>query len=243
MKNSIWSTTGAMLTSAERLNVIANNIANVSTNGYKADIPFEQTLKFLQEGPFPGKDQPVLGGTTLNMKQGVVKTTGRKLDVAFEGPGFFTVDGPGNRQLFTRNGAFNLNGKRELVTSDGYNVLDRFDRKITIVAQNDFYFTPKGDIIVDGNYYTSLKIIQQPEREDLEKVGDTFYKFKDANRQSQLATDANLYVGALEKSNVNILKGIAMLSRTERAFEMQKTATDVMFKAIRKVITDIPKPV
>lgn len=232
-----------MLTSAERLNVLANNIANVSTNGYKADIPFEQTLRFLQEGPYPGKDQPVLGGTTMNMQQGVVKSTGRKLDVAFEGPGFFTVQGPGNQQLYTRNGAFNLNGNRELVTSDGYNVLDRFDRKITIVAQDDFYFTPKGDIIVDGNYYTSLKIIQQPEREDFEKVGDTFYKFKDANRQPQLADDANLYVGALEKSNVNILKGIALLSRTERAFEMQKTAADVMFKAIRKVITDLPKPV
>lgn len=243
MKNSIWSTTGGMLTSSERLNIIANNVANFGTNGFKADIPFEQTLKFLQEGPYPGKDQPMLGGTTLNMEQGVIKTTDRKLDVAFEGPGFFVVQGPGNKELFTRNGAFSLNSNRELVTADGYNILDRFDKKITIVAQDDFYFTPKGDIIVDGNYYTSLKIIQQPEREDIEKVGETFYKFKDENRQSQLATDANLYVGALEKSNVNMLKGIALMSRTERAFEMQKTAIDVMFRAIRKVITDLPKPV
>jgi flagellar basal body rod protein FlgG len=243
MKNGIYSTAGGMLTSAERLNVISNNLSNFSTHGFKADIPFEQTLRFLAEGPFPGKDQPVLGGTELNMQQGLIKTTGRKLDMAFEGEGFFTVQGPDNRQYFTRNGAFNLNSKRELVTSDGFNLLDRFDKKITIAAQNEFYFTPKGDIIVDGNYYTSLKIISQPDKNDIQKVGDTFFKFKDDTRRPQLSTDASLYVGALEKSNVNLLKGIAQLMRTQRAFEMQKTAADTMFKVVRKVITDIPKPV
>ncbi len=61
MKNSIYTTTAGMLTSVERLNTAANNLANFSTTGYKGDITFEQTLKFFAEGPYPGKDQPILG--------------------------------------------------------------------------------------------------------------------------------------------------------------------------------------
>jgi flagellar basal-body rod protein FlgF len=242
MKNSIYSTAGGMMTSAERLNVITNNLANVSTNGFKSDVPFEETIKFLDQGPFPGKDQPVLGGTSINLTQGMIKHTDRKLDVALEGPGFFGIQGSNNETYYTRNGAFNLNSKKELVTSDGLNVLDKFDKKITIVGQN-FQITPTGDILVEENYFTSLKIIDTPNREDIEKVGDNFFKFKDNNKKPDQLEKPSMTVGALEKSNVNMIKGMGELIRTQRAFEMQKTAADLMFKIVRKSITDISKPV
>lgn len=241
MKNSIYSTAAGMMTSAERLNTITNNLANFSTNGFKEDIPFEQTIRFLAEGPYPGKDQPVMGGTAMNMENGLIRQTGRSLDMAFEGPGYFAVQGPGNKEIYTRNGAFNLNSKRELVTSDGYNILDRFNNKITIFGEK-LQFTPKGDIFIDENYFTSLKIVDLPDRDELEKVGNSFVKFKDPNQQPQAMQEPQMLVGALEKSNVNVLEGITSLIQIQRAFDMQKTAADVMLKTLRKAITDLPKP-
>lgn len=231
-----------MLTSAERLNTISNNLANFSTNGYKADIPFEQTIKFLTEGPYPGKDQPVLGGTALNMKHGLIKHTGRDLDMAFEGPGYFAVQGPGNQEVYSRNGAFQLNSKKELVTAEGYPILDKFDNKITIYGQK-YQLSPSGDVFIDDNYFTSLKIVDLPDRDKIVKVGDTFLKMKDPNEKPADLENPRLITGALEKSNVNVLKGIGELIRIQRAFEMQKTAADIILKEVRKSITDLPKPI
>lgn len=242
MKNGVYAATAGMMTTAEKLNILSNNIANSDTNGFKEDMSFEQTIRFLAEGPAPGKDQPIIGGTLLNLQNGVIKHTERKLDMAFEGPGFFAVQGPGNQEIYTRNGAFNLNSKRELVTSEGYSILDKFNNKITIFGEK-FSFTPKGDIFVDDTYYTTLKVVNLTDPLQLEKVGDNFIKMKDANQQPQLLENPRMLNGAVEKSNVNIMKGIAEMIQIERSFELQKNAGDLMLKSIRKVITDVPKPV
>jgi flagellar basal body rod protein FlgG len=242
MKNSIYTTAAGMLTTAERLNTIANNLANFSTNGYKGDIPFEQTLKFFAEGPYPGKDQPILGGNVLNLQQGIIRSTGRDLDLAIDGPGFFAVQGPNNEIIYTRNGAFNLNSQRELVTAEGYQVLDKFDKEITLFGEK-FQFTPNGDVIIDGNFFTTLKIIDSPDRKDLEKVGGNFFKFKDNTKAPTELEDPSIHVGSLERSNVNLLKGLAVIADTQRTFQLQNNTADLILKLLRRVITDVPRPI
>ncbi len=241
MKNSIYSTCGGMLTTAERLNILANNIANVKTPGFKSDLSFEQTIRFLAEGPYPGKDQPVVGGTNINMLAGPIKHTGRKLDLAFKSDGFFSVQGPNNRTLYTRNGAFNLNSQRQLVTAEGYPVLDKFDKPITLFGQ-EHYFSPAGDLIIDGNYFTTLKMADIEDQKDISKLGDNFFMLNAGVQPPEQVITPDLEVGALEQANVNIMKGITEMVQIERTFEMQKTATDLIFKSIRKVISDIAKP-
>lgn len=242
MKNSIYTTTAGMLTSIERLNTASNNLANVSTDGFKSDIPFEQTIRFLAEGPFPGKEQPVLGGTAIKMDHGMIVTTGRDLDLAIEGPGFFTIEGPGNQPLYTRNGSFNLNSNRELVTSEGYYVLDKFDKKITIFGQK-MQITPGGDVMIDDNYFTTLKIVDLPDRDKIEKIGNTFFKTKENVDTPQPMETPAVQVGALEKSNVNLFDGLSELTRAQRSFDFQRTAADLMLKLLRRIITDVPRPI
>lgn len=242
MKNSIYATAAGLLTSAERLNVVANNTANFSTNGFKADIPFEQTLRFLEEGPYPGKDQPILGGIALDLSQGLFKHTDRPLDIAVEGKGYFCLQGPGNQEIYTRNGAFNLNSKREIVTAEGFKVMDKFDKEITLIGDK-FHITPRGEIFTDGNYYTSLKLVDIPNRDEVEKIGDTFFRMKAGVKKPDVIEAPSLLTGALEKSNVNLLKNIATMMQLERAFEMQKTAADLILKLVRKAATEIAKPV
>lgn len=242
MKNSIYTTTAGMLTSAERLNVIANNLANFNTTGFKGDLSFEQTLKFLEEGPYPGKDQPVLGGTVVNMHPGVIQHTGGALDFAIQGQGFFTIQGPDNKQYYTRNGAFMLNSNKELVNSEGYNVLDKYDKKITVFG-NKMQITSAGEVIIDDNYYTTLKVVDLPNRLEVEKVGNLFFKMKDETKTPAVLNNPDIVSGSLERSNVNLLEGISDTVVAQRTFDAQRAATDLIFRNIRRSITDIPRPV
>ena len=242
MKNSIYTTTAGMLTTAERLNVIANNLANFSTTGYKRDVPFEQTLKFFAEGPYPGKDQPILGGNVINLQQGIIRATGRDLDTAVDGPGFFSVLGPNNEILYTRNGAFNLNSQRELVTAEGYQVLDKFDKEITFFGEK-YQINPNGDVFIDGNYFTTLKIINSPDKKDLQKVGNNFFKLKDNTQTPGILENPSIQVGSLELSNVNLLQELAVVTDTERTFQLQNNTADLILKLLRRVVTDVPRPI
>ncbi len=243
MKNGIYSAAAGMLTAVERLNVISNNLANINTAGFKSDIPFEKVIRFLSEEPFPGKDQPILAGTSLNDRNGNIKMTKRKLDLAFEGNGFFVVKMPNGAEYYTRNGAFNLNSKRELVTSEGYPILDKFNKTIRMYGK-EFYFTPQGDLFIDGNYYTTLKVVDIPDRDQIEKVGNHFFRLKDSTFKPKQIKDPNIIVGALEQSNVELMQEMTSLIITQRSFEFQQRALDtILTQIIRRTITDLPKPI
>jgi flagellar basal body rod protein FlgG len=242
MRNSIYSTAAGMLTSAERLNIVSNNLANTNTTGFKSDMSFEQTIKFLLEGPYPGKDQPILGGTTVNMNQGVLYTTGNNLDLALQGPGFFSIQGPNNKELYTRNGSFLMNAQKEIVNSEGYPLLDRFNKKITVFGEK-VQITPNGEVFIDDNYSTSIKVVNIPDRNDLEKVGNLFFKMKNDKATPAILETPNIVPGALERSNVNLLEGMAEITAAQRSFDLQKNALDMVFRDVRRMITEIPRPV
>ncbi len=244
MKNAIYSTAAGMLTSAERLNVISNNIANAHTDGFKADIPFEQVIRFYMEEPAPSKDQPLLGGTSLNMYAGAIKNTGRKLDLALEKPEqFFVLSSPGNKgEIYTRNGAFNINSNRELVNFEGLPVKDKFNRNIKIVGES-YYFTPGGDVFVDGNYYTSLKIAEAKDRNNIEKVGHSYFRLKNGKNMN-LANNSYIVPGALENSNVDLMKELPEMITAQRAFDFQqKSLSLVLSDLTKKLINDVARPV
>ncbi len=243
MKSGIYSATAGMLTQLEKLNITSNNIANIGTTGYKADIPFEQVIRFLNEGPFPGKDQPVLGGSVINSKTGSIRMTKRPLDLAFEGKGLFVIKDPGNNIFYSRNGSFTLNSEKELVTSEGLHVLDKFDKKIKLFGKSH-YFTPKGDVVVDGNYLTTLKMVDIKDSGDIEKVGNHFFKLKPGIKKPIQMKDSNLSVGALERSNVELMREMTDLITTQRTFEFQKRTLDTLLgQLLRRTITELPKPI
>ena len=107
----------------ESLDLLANNMANASTGGYKADREFYS----LYAAPEAQADSdspttmPVIERPWTDLSQGVLDTTGNSLDVALDGKGFFRVNGP-NGPLYTRNGSFHLAADGTLVTADGYPV-------------------------------------------------------------------------------------------------------------------------
>src|SRR5947209_4068051 len=106
----------------ESLDLLANNVANASTGGYKADREF-YSLYVAPEAQDnnPLSTMPVIERPWIDLSQGVVQSTGNALDVALTGKGFFSIQGPGG-PLYTRNGNFRMASDGKLVTSDGYAV-------------------------------------------------------------------------------------------------------------------------
>jgi len=243
MKSGLYSATAGMMTSLERLNIISNNLANINTSGFKSDSPFEQTVRFYQEGPHPAKDQPIIGGSLADLSNGPIRTTGRNLDLAFEGPGFFVISGPDKQNLLTRNGSFHINSEQNLVTSEGFTVLDRFNKPIKLFGDR-FYFTPKGDVMVDDTYLTTLKIAKITDSKQLSKTGDQFFTLKEGVAMPEQQLDPNMVVGALEGSNTELIKEMAQMITTQRSFEFQQRVLEtILTQSLQKTINELPRPV
>jgi flagellar basal body rod protein FlgG len=88
-----------------------------------------------------------------------------------------------------------------------------------------------------------LKIIDSPDRKDLEKVGNNFFKLKDNTQTPDELENPSIHVGSLERSNVNLLKGLAVIADTQRTFQLQNNTADLILKILRRVVTDIPRPI
>src|SRR6266705_454304 len=128
MENTLLIGLSRQVALRRELDVVANNIANLNTTGFKADgnIFEEYVMPVARDGGFPAADRRLSfvqdRATWLDLGQGPVQQTGNPLDVALDGPGFLAVHTP-RGERYTRNGALQINATGELVTAEGYRVL------------------------------------------------------------------------------------------------------------------------
>lgn len=202
-----------------RMDVTANNLANISTSGFKADM---LVLNETSPAPARSEDRPNDVrfardmGLARDMTQGSISLTSNPLDIALEGPGFFMVQGPAGT-LYTRDGAFSLNADGHLVTSDGHNVLDAGGAPITIDPQGGAPVIGRdGAINVGGNEVARLGIVSFARPGALEKVGDNLW---DAKGQSSQGFEGVAVQGALEGSNVSPVLELTRLIEISRAYQ------------------------
>ena len=129
MENALLVGLSRQMALTHELDVIANNIANIDTTGYKADnAMFEEYLMpRASDQSFIGQDRRIRyvedRASWIDMSQGAIQHTGNPLDVAIDGNGYFVVQTPNGQQRYTRNGALSINGAGQLVTSDGNQVI------------------------------------------------------------------------------------------------------------------------
>src|ERR1017187_11010291 len=118
----------------ESLELLANNVANATTGGCKADREFYSLYVAPEaQDSDPPSTMPVIQRPWIDLSQGIIHSTGNPLDVALSGKGFFSVAGP-NGPLYTRNGNFRLAADGRLVTADGYPVLGVGAANLTLQA-------------------------------------------------------------------------------------------------------------
>ena len=222
-----------------RMDVAANNLANVSTSGFKADAlvleEADETQAHAEEDPRQIRFVRDIG-IIHQMDQGPIAMTGNPLDVALEGDGFIMVQGPNGPQ-FTRDGAFTLTGEGRLVTSDGRAVLSSGGAPIVLDPQGD---TPSigrdGAIRVAGVEAGRIGVVSFAAPGALSKVGDNLW---DAQGQAPGEFEGVVVQGALEGSNVRPVVELTRLIEISRAYQnaakIVSCADDLRQRAIERL--------
>jgi flagellar basal-body rod protein FlgF len=202
-----------------RMEIAANNLANVSTNGFKADMLITDDI-----APQPAQSEEAPNdirfvedlAVARDMRAGPIAATGEPFDVAIDGEGFFTVLGPGG-PLYTRNGAFRLSGEGALVTAAGLPVLDGGGAPIVFDARGERPLIGRdGAISVGGVEVGRIGVAAFERPGALMKVGDSLW---DAAGQPQGEFTGRVVQGALEGSNVSPVAELTRLIEIARAYE------------------------
>jgi flagellar basal-body rod protein FlgF len=196
------------------LDVIANNVANINTNGFKADgSVFEEYVTHgARENRFIGADRRVSfvhdRATWTDMRAGGVQHTGNPLDLAIDGTAFFAVETP-RGERYTRNGGFQINAAGELVTSEGYRVLGDAGPVVFQPQDRSITIGRDGSIAVGNDGRGQIRLVEFAQPGRLRKDGTGTFAAP-ADLPPVATTESRVVQGAVEKSNV---QGVIEMSR------------------------------
>lgn len=242
MDSGFYASFTGLAARMQALDVLANNIANVNTTGFKGQHEFYRevvaslnpSISVLNRAI---NDYGVLGGSSVDLSQGNFETTGNSLDAAIEGPGFFVAQTSQGTDL-TRNGAFQLNAKRQLTTADGSLVLG--EQGPISIPSGKISIGPDGTISVDGAIAGRLKIVELQAGTEPEELGGSYFSAP-ANAQGPAVASA-VREGSLETANVNAVAGTVNLIGLQRQAELLQRALAVFDSDFNKTaVTQLPQ--
>jgi flagellar basal-body rod protein FlgF len=239
------SAASGMRARMESLDMLANNLANSTTVGYKSDREFYSVYSSAEasaDSPqvAEGADTaPVIESPWIDLSQGVLRTTGNTLDLAIDGSGFFKVKGPASN-LFTRNGNFRLSPDGTLVTSDGYAVLTANGGTIKSGGEAPLEITPDGNVKQQGQPLGQIQLVSFSSRSAINKQGANYFYLADPNAQPAAST-AQVYQGRLEDSNAGAAEGAIRLVGIMRQFEMLQRAAKIGADMDRQSVEQVAK--
>jgi flagellar basal-body rod protein FlgF len=229
------------------LDVVASNLANTSTAGFKAQSPFYLSLAAAQgREVLSPLNQAVnqfgiLGGTRVDLRAGSFDTTGNTTDLAIEGSGFFSVRTSAGIR-YTRNGSFRLNAARQLTTQDGNLVLaDQGTTPVPItLPTGNVSFSPDGTVSVDGALVAKLRLVQLAPGTQVTPTGDSIYAAPAGSERP--ATDSTVREGTLESSNINPVEGAVGLILLQRQADLLGRALSIFNSDFnRTAAQDLPR--
>jgi len=225
MNSGLYAACAGLVAQTQALDLAANDLANVNTTGYKAQVPsFRSLLANASSVSNPVaravNDFGVLGDSRTNLAQGTLERTGSDLDFALQGDGWFAVQS-GSGRVYTRNGSFHVDAKGQLVTAEGNAVIGA--QGAIIIPSGKLSVSPDGTISVDGALAGQLKVFNFASGTELTPVGSSYFS---APAGSERPGAANIVQGALENSNVDgISAAVGLVSLQRRADLLQQALT------------------
>jgi len=218
--------------------MLANNLANSGTDGFKADREFYGLYSS------PAGDEsftmPTVERPWTDFSQGVLRSTGSSLDMALSGKGLFAVNGPSG-PLYTRSGNFRLTPAGELTTADGYAVRLAGGGSLQVQSPSPLEVGADGTIRQDGQSLGQLELVNFTQTDSLAKVGNSYFRQTDTKAAPAAATDVQVYQGRLEGSNSGTAEGAVRLIQVMRQFEMLQRAISLGSEMGRKSIDEVAK--
>lgn len=224
MSSGYYAACAGLMARTEALDTIANNLANVSTPGFRASHnAFSSLLATANDSPLSALNQDaneygILSGTRLDTTQGALVPTGNDLDLAIEGPGYFQAETAGG-PVYTRGGNFRVSPQGQLITSAGDPVLGEGGGPITIVGE-PVSISTDGTISANGAIAGRLKLVEFPPETALESVGSTYYTAPVG--AAVAAGKSQVRQGSLESSNVNPVTSVVELITAQRQVETMR---------------------
>ncbi len=227
MLEGLYSAAAGMAAQQQQLDAIGNDLANVSTNGYKAERvafsdllynPIEEAGTATTAGA--GASSQVIG---RNETQGAVRQTGGPLDLAIEGNGYFQVTLPGGAIALTRNGSFSVDASGTLTTAEG----DRLSPPIKLpagVSPSQVQIASDGTVTAGTTKLGQIKLVTVTSPGHLLANGSGQLTPTAESGAPQPATNARVHQGELEQSNVDMAREMSMMITTQRNFQMTSTA-------------------
>jgi flagellar basal-body rod protein FlgF len=209
----------------QRMDCIANNLANANTTGFKQDkVDFEDFL---------------INSNKPDFTQGAVRQTDRELDVAIQGPGFFKVQTP-DGVAYTRDGSFHLDDQGNLVTGQGYPVLGDGGQIKVGQGAGPIVIDSKGNVRAGESELGRLAVVDLESKDNLKGEGGSLYVWDGQGQAQEVeALDCETVQGHLEQSNVKVVVEMANMIECSRAFEAHLKAIQSMFEIDQKAAASV----
>lgn len=220
------------------MDIVANNIANVSTTGFRREgLMFSEYVKRLGAGQ-PSLSMATADVRNIDLTPGGMTATGGQFDLAIDGPGFFQVETPRGDRL-TRAGSFTRNDAGELVTPDGYRLLDAGGSPIFAPPDaKTFGVGADGTVSADGTPLTRIGLYRPANPNDLNNEAGTLFR---ADGGVVPVDGTPIRQGFIENSNVNPVSEIARMIEVQRAYELGQSFLDSEDKRLRSAIDTLTR--
>ena len=223
----------------EALDMVANNLANTTTGGFKLDREFYSLFTAADNDAEDSASTklPLIQKQWTDFSQGTLQPTGNPLDLAITGKGFFAVNGPSGT-LYTRNGSFKVTADGTLTTQEGYAVSGggapiQVPEKTAITVGTD------GTLTQSGNSIGKLELVNFADPTSLGKMGNSYFV---AGAQKPIpADDAEITQGAVEGSNVTSAESAVRLVGVMRQFEMLSKAISLTSDMDKKTLDEVAR--
>jgi flagellar basal body rod protein FlgG len=228
----------------QSLDLLANNLANSATSGYKSDREYYS----LYASPDSengvdggvGASLPVVQRQWTDFSSGSLQPTGNPLDVAINGKGFFAVNGPGG-SLYTRNGSLKVLPTGELANGEGYTLRNVLGSTISVAPGREINITREGNVQQDGRTIGQIAVVDFKSTDSLEKVGGSNFRATDPKDPPVAIAGADVQQGTIESSNVPVAYSAMRLVGIMRQFEMLQKAIGVSSDMDTKSIQEVAR--
>ncbi|MDP3855901.1 flagellar basal-body rod protein FlgF [Phenylobacterium sp.] len=242
MDNALYVGLSRQMTLRREMDIVANNIANADTTGFKVESLLVETEPMAPavtaQGPRPVKF--VLDrGVGRDFRQGTLRMTGGTFDLGVEGDGFFKVSTADGEQ-YTRDGRFRLDDLGKLVTQDGLPVLGDGGELVIDPKKGAVTIAADGTVSQGEEIVGKVGVARFDQLSVLEKVGDNLYR-NTSNDQPQAAPDTRVRQGMLEGSNVKPISEITRMIEVTRAYESMAKMMDANAELSRRSIERMGK--
>ncbi len=253
MIRGLYTAASGLISSMRRMEFVTNNLANAQTAGFKQDRSALSTIDevmVLQNGMIAPPSNSQLGELgmasiaeepMIDFTQGALQETGRALDMAIEGPAFFTVQTPEGVR-YTRDGGFTRDADGRLTTPEGHLVLADDGNPITIPGGR-LTVDPNGTMRSEGQPIARLALVEFSLEQPLKKVGSNQFAPRIDGDQPTPATGSAVHQSFVEASNVDMAGAQTTMMELQRAYQASQRLIQYQDEMLGRAVNEIAKPV